>query len=35
MNTADCILISYLVPEILTFKELTQDTQNQFTANNN
>ena len=35
MNTVDHFLISYLVPEISTFKEPKHDTQNWFTANNN
>ena len=35
MNTVDRFLISYLVPEISTFKEPKHYTQNWFTANNN
>ena len=35
MNAVDRFLISYLVPEISTFKGPKHDTQNWFTANNN
>ena len=35
MNAINRFLISYLVPEISTFKEPKHDTQNWFTANNN
>ena len=35
MNAVDRFLISYLVPEICTFKGPKHDTQNWFTANNN
>ena len=35
MNTVDRFLISYLVPEISTFKGPKHVTQNWFTANNN
>ena len=35
MNAIDRLLISYLVPEISTFKERKHDTQNWLTANNN
>ena len=35
MNAVDLFLISYLVPEISTFKEPKHDTQNWLTANNN
>ena len=35
MNAVDRFLISYMVPEISTFKEPKHDTQNWLTANNN
>ena len=35
LNAIDRFLISYLVPDIWTFKELKHDTQNWLTANNN
>ena len=35
MNAVDRFLISYLVPEVSTFKGPKRDTQNWFTANNN
>ena len=35
MNAVDRFLLSYMVPEISTFKEPKHDTQNWLTANNN
>ena len=35
MNAVDRFLISYLVPEISTFKGPKRETQNWLTANNN
>ena len=35
LNAVDHFLISYLVPEISTFKGPKHNTQNWFTANNN